>query len=34
MVVMNLTLDGVYGFSNFEINFSYPKKIVNGGRMI
>ena len=29
MVVMNLKLDGIYGFSNFEINFSYPKKIVN-----
>lgn len=29
MVVMDLKLDNIYGFSNFHINFSYPKKIVN-----
>ena len=29
MVVLNLKLDGVYGFSHFEINFTYPKKVVN-----
>ncbi|MGL4402632.1 MAG: AAA family ATPase [Fusobacteriaceae bacterium] len=26
---MNLKLDNLYCFDNFEINFSYPKKIVN-----
>ncbi len=29
MVVMNLKLDGIYGFNDFEINFSYPKKVVH-----
>lgn len=29
MVVMNLELDNIYGFRNFKINFSYPKKIIN-----
>ena len=29
MVVLNLILDGIYGFNHFEINFTYPKKIVN-----
>lgn len=29
MIILNLTLDGVYGFDDFSINFSYPKKIVN-----
>jgi len=29
MVVMNLSLKNIYGFTDFEINFSYPKKIVN-----
>ena len=29
MVIMNLKLDNIYSFSNFEIDFSYPKKIVN-----
>ena len=29
MVVLNLKLDGVYGFNHFEINFTYPKKVVN-----
>lgn len=29
MIVLNLTLDGIYGFNNFNINFTYPKKIVN-----
>ena len=29
MIVMNLELDNIYGFNNFKINFSYPKKIVN-----
>ena len=29
MIILNLALDGVYGFENFNINFSYPKKIVN-----
>ena len=29
MIVLNLTLDGIYGFNDFMINFTYPKKIVN-----
>lgn len=29
MIVMNLELDNIYGFKDFKINFSYPKKIVN-----
>lgn len=29
MIVLNLTLDRIYGFENFEINFTYPKKVVN-----
>ena len=29
MIVLNLQLNGVYGFNNFNINFTYPKKIVN-----
>ena len=29
MVVLNLTLKNIYGFRDFNINFSYPKKIVN-----
>ena len=29
MIVLNLTLDGIYGFDDFNINFTYPKKIVN-----
>ena len=29
MILMTLFLDGIYGFHDFSINFSYPKKIVN-----
>lgn len=29
MIVLNLKLDGIYGFDNFEISFTYPKKVVN-----
>ena len=29
MIILNLTLQGIYGFDDFHINFSYPKKIVN-----
>lgn len=29
MIVMNLELDNLFAFENFNINFSYPKKIVN-----
>lgn len=29
MIVMDLTLHNIFGFTNFNINFSYPKKIVN-----
>lgn len=29
MIILNLILDGVYGFDDFNINFTYPKKIVN-----
>ena len=29
MIVMDLTLNNIFGFGDFHINFSYPKKIVN-----
>ena len=29
MIILNLILDGIYGFDDFNINFTYPKKIVN-----
>ena len=29
MIILNVSLNGIYGFDNFSINFSYPKKIVN-----
>ena len=29
MIVLSLTLDRIYGFNDFNINFTYPKKIVN-----
>ncbi len=29
MIIMNLELDNLFGFDDFKINFSYPKKIVN-----
>lgn len=29
MVILNLSLDGVYGFDDFHMNLTYPKKIVN-----
>ncbi len=29
MIILNLSLKGIYGFDDFTINFSYPKKIVN-----
>ena len=29
MIVLNLELKGIYGFNDFHINFSYPKKIDN-----
>lgn len=29
MIVLNLQLNGIYGFNNFNINFTYPKKIIN-----
>ena len=29
MIVLNLKLNHIYGFDDFEINFTYPKKIVN-----
>lgn len=29
MIVLNVTLDNIYGFNDFNINFTYPKKIVN-----
>ena len=29
MIVLNLKLDKIYGFDDFEINFTYPKKVVN-----
>lgn len=29
MIILNLTLDKIYGFDDFTINFTYPKKVVN-----
>lgn len=29
MIILNLKLDGIYGFNNFEICLTYPKKVVN-----
>ena len=29
MLVLNLELDNLFGFEDFKINFSYPKKIEN-----
>lgn len=29
MIILNLMLDGIYGFDDFAVNFSYPKKIVH-----
>lgn len=29
MIILDVKLDGIYGFDEFEINFSYPKKVVN-----
>ena len=29
MIVLKLTLDHIYEFDDFQINFTYPKKIVN-----
>jgi len=29
MIIMNLELNHIYGFENFKINFTYPKKIID-----
>ena len=29
MIILNLKLNGIYGFDDFEISFTYPKKVVN-----
>ena len=29
MIVLNLELDNLFGFEDFKINFSYPKKVEN-----
>ncbi|MDO4197839.1 MAG: hypothetical protein Q4D13_02465 [Erysipelotrichaceae bacterium] len=29
MIILNVKLDNIYGFNDFEINFTYPKKVVN-----
>lgn len=29
MIVLNLVLDNIFGFEDFQINFTYPKKVVN-----
>ena len=29
MIVLNLELDNLFGFEDFKINFSYPKKVKN-----
>ena len=28
MILLNLELKGIYGFDNFSINLTYPKKLV------
>lgn len=28
MIVLNLQLNGIYGFNNFNINFTYPKRLL------
>ena len=29
MIVLNLELDNLFGFEDFKVNFSYPKKVEN-----
>ena len=29
MILMDVKLNNIYGFTDFHMNFSYPKKIVN-----
>lgn len=29
MIILNIELKNIYGFKNFAINFTYPKKVVN-----
>ena len=29
MIILDVKLDGIYGFNDFEINFTYPKKVIN-----
>ena len=29
MILMDIKMDNIYGFTDFHMNFSYPKKIVN-----
>lgn len=29
MIILNVKLDGIYGFRQFDINFTYPKKVAN-----
>lgn len=29
MIIMDIKMDNIYGFIDFHMNFSYPKKIVN-----
>ena len=29
MIILNLKLNNIYSFKNFEVNFSYPKKLSN-----
>ena len=29
MIIMNVKIDNFYSFNNFEINFSYPRKLIN-----
>ena len=28
VIILNLELKGIYGFDEFRINFTYPKKLV------
>ena len=29
MVLLRVSLNNIYGFKDFEVNFSYPRKIIN-----
>ena len=34
MIILKLKLDNIYGFKDFELDLTYPKKIVNSINLI